>query len=116
MKSKIIYWLSFLWTSIIAFSFPICFGWIFLDITGHSKGYSYDLGPEKDLSVMIGCIELLIWLALALPSIIYIIRKTLNKSKARLLITIVSYVALAVISVMITWGGWAPYAKDVFNI
>ena len=112
MKSKIIYCLNFLWTGFIAFSFPICFGWIFLDITGNSKGYSYDLGSEKDVSI----IELLIWFALALPSNIYVFRKTLGKGKAYLLIPIVLYIALAVICVMITHGGWASYEKEVFNV
>ena len=69
MKDKIIYFLNLIWTSIIAFSFPICFELIFLDITGHSKGYSYDLGSEKDISTLLGCIELVIWSILALPSI-----------------------------------------------
>lgn len=91
MKSKIIYCLNFLWTSFVAFTFPICFGWIFLDITGHSKGYSYDLGSEKDVSIMLGCIELLIWLALALPSNIYVFRKTMGKGKTYLLIPIILY-------------------------
>ena len=103
MKSKIIYCLNFLWTSFIAFSFPICFGWIFLDITGH-------------VSIMLGCIELLIWLALSFPSNIYVFRKTLSKGKAYLLIPIVLYITLAVICVMITHGGWTSYAKEVFNI
>lgn len=95
---------------------PICFGWIFLDITGHSKGYSYDLGSEKDVSIMLGCIELLIWLALALPSNIYVFRKTIGKGKAYLLIPIILYIALAVICVMLTHGGWTSYANEVFNI
>lgn len=116
IKSKIIYCLNFLWTSFVAFTFPICFGWIFLDITGHSKGYSYDLGSEKDVSIMLGCIELLIWLALALPSNIYVFRKTMGKGKAYLLIPIILYIALAVICVMLTHGGWTSYANEVFNI
>lgn len=116
MKSKIIYCLNFFWTSFVAFSFPICFEWIFLDLTGHSKGYSYDLGSEKDVSVMLGCIELLIWFALTLPSNIYVFRKTLVKSKAYLIILIILYIALAVICVMSAYGGWTLYAKEVFNI
>lgn len=116
MKSKIIYCMNLLWTSFIAFSFPICFGWIFLDITGHSKGYSYDLGSEKDVSIMFGCIELLIWLALVLPSNIYVFRKTLCRGKAYLLVLITLYIALAVICVMTIYGGWASYAKEVFNV
>lgn len=116
MKSKIIYCMNLLWTSFIAFSFPICFGWIFLDITGHSKGYSYDLGSEKDVSIMFGCIELLIWLALVLPSNIYVLRKTLCRGKAYLLVLITLYIALAAICVMTIYGGWASYAKEVFNV
>ena len=116
MKNKIIYCLNFLWTCVIAFLFPICFGWVFLDITGHAKGYSYDLGAEKDVSIMIGCIELLIWFALAVPSTIYVFRKTLGKGKVYLLIPITLYIALAVICVMITFGGWTSYFKEIFNL
>ena len=115
MKSKIIYCLNFLWTSFVAFSFPICFGLIFLDITGHAKGYGYDLGSEKDVSIMLGYIELLIWLALALPSIIYVFRKTITKGKKYLLIPIALYMALAVICIIVI-GGWSEYIKGVFNI
>ena len=115
MKSKIIYCLNFLWTSFIAFSFPICFGWIFLDITGHSKGYSYDLSSEKDVSILFGCVELLIWIALALPSNIYVLQKTMKKGKLFLLIHIALYISLAIICIFIA-GGWSEYSKAVFNI
>ncbi len=115
MKRKVIYGLNFLWTNVIAFTFPICFAWIFLDITGHSKGYSYDLGSETDVSVMLGCFELLLWLALALPSNIYVIRKTLNKGRIYLLIPIAINLFLAVLCIIIT-GGWSTYSKGVFNV
>ena len=109
-------WFEFFWTSFIAFSFPLCFGLIFVDITGYAKGYSYDLGPEKDISVMIGCIELVIWLVLSLPSNIYVFNKTKKKGKLYLLIPIILYIALAVLSIYILWGGWYVYLKEVFNI
>ena len=48
MKEKIIFAINVLWSAIIAFSFPICLGIIYMDITGHSKGYGYDLGSEKE--------------------------------------------------------------------
>lgn len=116
MKNKILYCLNILWTSFIAFSFPICFELIFLDISGHGKGYGYDLGPEKDVSIMLGFVELIIWLILALPSNIYVFRKTLSKGKLYFFITIALYIALAVICVMFICGGWSAYAKEVFNI
>jgi hypothetical protein len=79
MRSKIQYWISFIWASVIAFSFPICLGGIYQDITGHAKGFGYDLGSEKDISIAVGCIELLIWLVLALPSNIYVFKRTKEK-------------------------------------
>lgn len=115
MKEKIIYCLNFIWTSFVAFSFPFCFGWIFLDITGHSKGYSYDLGTEKDISVMSGCLELIIWLVLSLPSAIYVFLKTKKKGKLYLIIPAIIYITLSVLCIYIM-GGWSVYSKAVFNI
>lgn len=115
MKAKILYWLNFLWSCFIAFTFPICFGLIYLNITGHAKGYSYDLGSEKDVSVLLGLIELIIWLAIALPSGIYVFLKTKKKGKKYLLLLIALYLLLAVLCVCFM-GGFAAYAKSVFNI
>lgn len=116
MINKIKYCLNLIWTSLLAYSFPICFELIYLDITAHSKGYGYDLGSEKDISIMSGCVELLIWLILAVPSNIYVFRKTLNKGKLYLLIHIVVYLALAVSCILISYGGWVSYIKEVFNL
>ncbi len=62
--------------------------------------------PEKNVSIMLGYIELLIWLALALPSDIYVFQKILGKGKAYLLIPIILYIALAVIYIILTHGGF----------
>lgn len=116
MKNRIVYCINFIWTCFIAFSFPICFACIYLDITGNSKGYDYNLGSEKDISIIIGFFELLIWLAFSLPSNIYIFRKTKSKGKIYILIPIILYIALAVICLIITFGGWSAYLHEVFNI
>lgn len=115
MKNKIASGILFLWAGFIAFSFPFCFGWIFLDITGHSKGYGYDLGQEKDISVIFGCIELAIWLAIAFPSEIFAFRRAKKKGKVYIAVMAVIFAALAAVSI-IAMGGWSRYIKDVFNI
>lgn len=115
MKAKILYLLNFLWSCFIAFTFPICFGLIYLNITGHAKGYNYDLGGEKDVSVLLGFIELIIWLAIALPSSIYIFLKLRKKDKKYLFLLIALYFLLAVLCVCFM-GGFAAYVKSVFNI
>ena len=115
MKNKLTNGIIFLWTCFIAFSFPFCFGWIFLDITGHSKGYSYDLGSEKSISIFFGVVELLLWLAIVWPSEICLFRRAKNKGKVIIAAIAVIFVALAVVSVF-AMGGWSKYLKDVFNI
>lgn len=110
MKSKIIYCLNLLWSSIIAFTFPICLGRIFMDITGHAKGYGYDLGSEKDISIMLGCIELLIWLALAIPSNVYVFKKTKEKGTYYVIIPIIIFIMLFILCIHII-GGWNEFAS-----
>lgn len=116
MKNKIIYWLSFLWSSVIAFFFPICFYMIFTFITGHSKGYSYDLGSEKVFSIILGCFALLIWFVLALPSNIHLFVKTAKKSKFYLLILIVVFIILATLGLFVYFGSWDEFLRLTFNI
>ena len=40
----IIFVINTLWSAIISFTFPVCLGIIYMNITGHSKGYDYNLG------------------------------------------------------------------------
>lgn len=115
MKSKILFVVNYLWACFIAFTLPVCFGWIYLNVTGHGKGYDYDLGPEAQISMMIGCAELMIWCVLALPSNVYVFQKLAKKSKPFLIFTIALFVALAVACLMLL-GGWAAYSKVVFNV
>ena len=116
MKNKVIYGLSFLWSSVIAFFFPVCFYIIFICITGHSKGYAYDLGSEKDISIMFGCVMLLIWLVLALPSNIYLFGKTAKKGKIYTIIPVVLFIILAALGMFAHFGSWAEFSKLTFNI
>ena len=110
MKNKILYGLNFLWTCVLAFSFPVCLGWIYMNITGHSKGYAYEMGSEAGISVLFGCIELLIWLVLALPSINYIFKKTAKKGAVYVLIPIAIYAVLFLLCIHLI-GGFGEFGK-----
>lgn len=109
LKSKICFILSYLWTSVMMFFAPICIGIIYMDITGHSKGYSYDLGPEKDISIGIGIFELIIWLALLIPPSISLFRKIHGK-KIFIVISLAWYVLLFITGVMFI-GGWQEFGR-----
>lgn len=115
MKKKILFGLNYLWSAFIAFTFPFCFGWIWLDITGHSKGYSYDLGSEKDISIMLGCIELFIWLILAVPSNLILLLKLKQNHKLYRILSVCFFAVLMLICIQLM-GGWSEYLEGVFNI
>lgn len=110
LKKRIVFILNYLWTIVVAFLLPLCIAIIFMDITGHSKGYSYDLGPEKDVSIIIGFIELGLWIALSLPSIIYVINSLKGKNRYYYLITALIYILMAFVFIILI-GGWNEYIK-----
>lgn len=109
LKSKIRFILSYLWTSVMMFFAPICIGIIYMDITGHSKGYSYDLGPEKDISIGIGIVELIVWLGLLIPPNICIFRK-IHSKKIFIFISLAWYALLFFAGVMFI-GGWQEFVR-----
>lgn len=110
MKKKILFSLNFLWSELIAFTFPICLAWIWMDITGHAKGYDYDLGSEKDISVMMGGIELLIWLILAVPSNVILFLKLKEKHKLWSILTIILSAVLMLLCIEMI-GGFHEYGR-----
>jgi len=110
VKKKILFGLNFLWSAFTAFTFPFCLAWIWMDITGHAKGYDYDLGSEKDISIMMGCIELLIWLFLTVPSNVTLFLKLREKHKLWTILTVILSAVLMLICIQIT-GGFHEYGR-----
>lgn len=115
MENKVAYSLNFIWTCLVAYFFPLCFGMIFLNITGHAKGYSYDLSGEQTISFLVGYIQFLIWRVISMPSLAYVFLKTKEKGNLYLLIPLILYMALSVLWICQN-GGWSLYLEDVFNL
>lgn len=110
MKKKILFVIISLWSAIIAFTFPVCLGIIYMNITGHSKGYDYDLGSEKDISILLGIIELIVWLIFAIPSNVYILKRISKRNKILLAIYSVIFFVLSIACILLI-GGWTEYIK-----
>ncbi len=51
-----------IWFICISIISPFWTGIIYMYITGHGKGYAYDLGSEADISVFLGFVLLIPWL------------------------------------------------------
>ena len=101
--------LACLWMAAAAFTMPVSIGWIALDITGHSKGYSYDLGPEKDISVMLGVFELFLWLLLVVPCGVYAFGRLYCYFVKKGVITGIIGMALLFLIMICLMGGWGEF-------
>lgn len=114
MKNKIVLGFSSVWTAIMAFLAPLCIGLIYMDITGHSKGYAYDLGAEKSVSVFMGFVGLVIWLMISVPSFVYVLKEL---KKRRTVYCLGAVLACLVLASIFIFGiiGWNEYIK-IFGI
>lgn len=110
MKNKISLILNFILSSVIAFSLPVASGIIFMNITGHAKGYGYDLRDEKDISVLFGCIELVILLVLAISSNAYLFKRISKKGKLITSLTVLFLAALFALCIYLI-GGWNEFGN-----
>lgn len=78
-----------------------------MNITGHAKGYAYDLGSEKDISIMMGAVELIIYLSLLIPTLLYLCRKFYHIKKWMLLLPLIGYVVFFGVGIKII--GWSAF-------
>ncbi len=79
---KIINFISVLWFLFVSIISPVWTGCIYMYITGHGKGYAYDLGTETDISVLMGIVMLMLWLLAILPVTALLCKKCHKKNPA----------------------------------
>ena len=100
MKEKLGLFIASIWTILVGLRSPFYIGSTFMCITGHSKGYDYDLGSEKDISILWGCILLIIWLIAILPTI-FLCKKLYEKKKSYALIPIIAFTICFFIGILL---------------
>lgn len=79
-KVKVV--ISAIWFMLVSLFSPVWIGFIYMNITGHGKGYAYDMGSEADIAVFLGVVSLLLWLAAVLPVTVSICKKVYNRKKS----------------------------------
>lgn len=93
--------IALIWQGFIALISPIWMGFIYMFITGHGKGYSYDLRSEADISIMIGAIALIFWIVAIVPVSIWLGKTLYHKKKWMWIISVILFVVLFAISVIL---------------
>lgn len=101
--------ISVMWAVLMGMATPIWIAIIYMDITGHAKGYGYDLGDEKDISIAMGVFELIIWIAAVFPVLISLCRKLYLRDKRMCLLPVLGFVIIGAVVILLI--GWNEYLK-----
>lgn len=80
-----------------------------MNITGHGKGYAYDMGSEADIAVFSGVVLLLLWLLAILPVTISLCKKCRRKKKSLTWLPLLAFAALFAGGICIL--GWNEFIK-----
>lgn len=102
----IIFTIWFIFVSLLS---PLWIGSIYMNITGHGKGYAYDMGPEADIAVFSGVVLLLLWLLAILPMIILLCKKCYRKKKSLTWLPFLAFAGLFAVGICIL--GWNEFMK-----
>lgn len=100
---------SLIWFLFVSLASPLWIGGIYMNITGHGKGYAYDMGSEADIAVFSGVVLLLLWLLAILPVTISLCKKCRYKKKSLTWLPLLAFVALFAGGVCIL--GWNEFIK-----
>lgn len=98
---------ALIWQALMGLVSPIWCTVIFYFITGNGKGFGYDLGDERDIYILSGSIQLVIYLLAVIPVCIYLIRVFRKKGKWMPLIPILLFLAGCVCTVSVI--GWKAF-------
>lgn len=106
---KVKTFLSIIWFLFVSLSSPFWIGIIYMDITGHGKGYAYNMGSETDIAVFLGVVELLLWLLAILPVTISLCKKCCQKKKSLVWLPFLVFTGLFVLGICVL--GWNEFIK-----
>lgn len=97
------------WFSLASVISPVWIGFVYMNITGHGKGYGYDMGSEADIAAFGGVISLLLWAAAVLPAMLWLCRQSSAHKKGYGYIPLVGFAALFCVGILII--GWGEFIK-----
>lgn len=100
---------SLLWFFAVSLASPLWIGCIYMNITGHGKGYAYDMGSEKDIAVLMGVVLLLLWLLAVLPVTVSLCKKGYSKGKPFAWLPLLAFAGLFAVGICVL--GWHEFVK-----
>lgn len=98
-----------IWFIFVSLISPLWIGGIYMNITGHGKGYAYDMGSEADIAVLLGVVLLLLWLLAILPVTILLCKKCYHKKKSSIWLPFLVFAGLFAVGICIL--GWNEFIK-----
>ena len=87
--------------SFVSIISPTWIGIIYMHITGHGKGYGYDMSAESDISVLIGIILLGLWIISIFPAMAWLSKKCYNFKKTFIFAPLIGFVMLFILGIFL---------------
>lgn len=106
---KPLYIIISIWLLFVSLISPICTGLIYMNLTGHGKGYGYNMGSEADIAVFFGVIELILWIYAVFPALMFLCIKFYRKKKSMFFIPIAVFLMSYLFSA--SMFGWDNFLK-----
>ncbi len=101
--------ISIIWFLFVSISSPLWTGCIYMNLTGHGKGYAYDMGSEADIAVFFGVLLLILWLLAILPVMFSLCKKCYHRKRSFVWIPILAFAGLFIVGIWIL--GWNEFIK-----
>lgn len=98
---------ALIWQALMGIVSPVWCTFIFYFITGNGKGFGYDLREEKDLYVISGAVQLVLYLLAVVPVFVYLVKVFREKGKWMSLIPVLIFVAGCVCTISAI--GWRAF-------
>lgn len=98
-----------LWSALISIISPTWLGITYMDLTGHGKGYGYDMGSESEVAVLSGVILLILWFFAFVPAVVSLCRSCYHYNKKSVWIPLIVCFLLFIFGIYIV--GWDDFVS-----
>ncbi len=97
------------WCALMSLASPFIVGCIYMDITGHGKGWGYDMGSEADIAVAGGVFLLIFYLLTFVPAFLSLCISCYKRKKILVFVPAASFLFLFAAGIWLL--GWQEFLK-----
>ena len=95
-----------IWLSIVGIVSPAWIGLAYMNLTGHGKGYAYDMGSEANIAMLLGMILFGVWMVSLFPAMVWLCVKCYRFKKYFIIFPIIGFLLFFVAGIALAGRDW----------